>query len=114
MNFNPGTPGRQVYTMAQEDFQVRERTGVRTRVPHKDCVVFHNDEFTTMDFVIEVLRSVFNKTELEAFNIMMDVHKKGKGIVGTYSYDIAVSKRDRAVGMAREEGFPLRITVEQA
>lgn len=100
--------------MAQEDFQVRERSEARTRVPRRYSVMFHNDDFTTMDFVIEVLRRVFNKVETEAFLIMMDVHKKGKGIAGTYSYDMAVSKRDRAIGMAREEGFPLRITVEEA
>lgn len=100
--------------MGQEQFSVRERTGIRTDEPKEYKVIFHNDDFTTMEFVIEVLRTVFYKDYAAAYIIMMDVHKKGRGVVGTYSYDIATTKRDRALELAREEGFPLNITVEEA
>lgn len=100
--------------MGQEQFSVKERTGVRINEPKQYKVVFHNDDFTTMEFVVDVLRSVFYKDETAAYIIMMDVHKKGRGVVGTYTYDMAVTKRDRAVELAREEGFPLMITVEEA
>ncbi|MDE5806606.1 MAG: ATP-dependent Clp protease adaptor ClpS [Muribaculaceae bacterium] len=100
--------------MSQEQYAVKERSRTRTQEPRKYKVIFHNDDFTTMEFVIEVLRTVFYKDAVSAHAIMMDVHKKGKGIVGIYSFDLAVTKRNRAVEMAREEGFPLKITVEEA
>lgn len=100
--------------MAQEQFSVRERESVRTGQPKKYRVILHNDDFTTMDFVIEVLMTVFHKSEAEAYAIMMEVHTKDKGTAGIYSYDIAMTKRERAVEMAREERFPLQITVEPA
>lgn len=100
--------------MSQQQFSIQERNSVRLHKPRKYKVIFHNDDFTTMEFVIKVLKEVFYKSEMEAFSIMMDVHKKEKGIVGVYSYDMALSKRDRAIEMAREEGFPLKITVEPA
>ncbi|MDE6410776.1 MAG: ATP-dependent Clp protease adaptor ClpS [Muribaculaceae bacterium] len=98
--------------MPQEQFSVKERNSVRTCEPRKYKVMFHNDDFTTMEFVMQVLKEIFYKSDVEAYNITMDVHKRGKGIAGIYVYDLAVTKRDRAVEMAREEGFPLKITVE--
>ncbi len=76
-------------------------------------VVFHNDNVTTMDFVVMVLRVVFFKSDGEAERLMMTVHKKGIASVGTYPCDIAQSKRDKATHMAKEAGFPLRITCEK-
>ncbi len=98
--------------MAQEQTIIKQREDVNIGRPRKYSVVFHNDDFTTMDFVVKVLKEVFFKSEMEAVTIMMDVHKKGKGIVGSYSYDIALTKKDRATKMAREEGFPLRISIQ--
>ena len=98
--------------MAQEKFSIRQRESVNIGRPRKYSVIFHNDDFTTMDFVVAVLKEVFYKSDIEAVSIMMDVHKKGKGIVGSYSYDLALTKRDKATAMAREEGFPLKITVQ--
>ena len=72
-----------------------------------------NDDFTTMEFVIDVLMSVFNKDSVEANRIMLDVHYKGRGVVGTYPYDIAVTKVSIAMDMAKEEGFPFMITIEE-
>ncbi|MDE6340677.1 MAG: ATP-dependent Clp protease adaptor ClpS [Muribaculaceae bacterium] len=100
--------------MGQQQFSVKERTGLCIDEPKEYTVIIHNDDFTTMEFVVDLLRSVFYKDYLSAYAIMMDVHKKGKGVVGRYSYDMAVTKRDRALSLAREEGFPLKVTVEEA
>ncbi len=76
-------------------------------------VVFHNDDFTTMDFVTDVLRSVFGKPADEAVSLMMLVHRAGKAVVGVYSFDVAMTKASIATSMARDEGYPLKITVEE-
>lgn len=98
--------------MAQELTSIRQHESVNIDRPRKYSVIFHNDDFTTMEFVVKVLRDVFYKSEVDAISIMMDVHKKGKGVVGSYPYDLALTKKDRATSMAREEGFPLRISLQ--
>ena len=92
---------------------VATRDKVRVEKPHQYKVVFYNDDFTTMEFVTEVLRRVFNKPVDEAVALMMKVHREGRAIVGIYSYDIAMTKASMAIAMARNEGFPLRVTCEQ-
>lgn len=77
-------------------------------------VILHNDHYTTMDFVVEVLISVFHKPAAEATRIMLDVHRKGKGICGVYTYDIASSKVSLVHSMAKEREFPLRCSMEEA
>ncbi len=89
------------------------RDKVRIEKPHQYKVVFHNDNYTTMEFVTEVLRQVFNKPVDEAVALMMKVHREGRATVGIYSYDIAMTKASMAIAMARNEGFPLRVTCEQ-
>ena len=81
------------------------------REPRRYKVYIHNDDFTTMDFVVKILKVVFFKSEAEAQTIMLNVHHSDKGLVGVYSYDMAVSKMRLATQMARDEGFPLRITI---
>ena len=76
-------------------------------------VLMHNDHYTTMEFVIEVLESVFNKSTTEANRIMMNVHLKGIGICGIYPFEIAETKVDRVHTLAGREGFPLRCSVEE-
>lgn len=76
-------------------------------------VILHNDHYTTMDFVVEVIVRVFHKPVLEATRIMLDVHRKGKGLVGKFPYDIAVTKRDQVTAMARARDFPLKCTIEE-
>ena len=80
--------------------------------PRQYKVIFHNDDFTTMEFVTEVLRVVFNKPADEAVTLMMRVHREGQAVVGIYSYDVAMTKASMATSMARNEGFPLRVTCE--
>lgn len=82
--------------------------------PKMYCVIFHNDDYTTMEFVMEILQNVFHKSEEDAFNIMMNVHKNGKGIAGTYTYDIAVTKKLTSENLAQEYDFPLKITIDEA
>ncbi len=77
-------------------------------------VLLHNDDYTTMEFVVEVIRVVFKKSLLEATKIMLDVHRKGIGMVGTYTYDIASTKARRVMQMAKQREYPLRCTVEKA
>ena len=71
-----------------------------------------NDDYTTMDFVVEVLESIFNKAPAEAYRIMMAVHTQGKGLAGVYPYDIAETKVETVIDRARENGFPLKATME--
>jgi ATP-dependent Clp protease adaptor protein ClpS len=76
-------------------------------------VLLHNDHYTTMDFVVEVLRKVFHKPAAEATKIMLDVHKKGHGVCGVYTYDIAVTKVSQVHRTAKQKGFPLKSSYEE-
>ena len=92
------------------ELAVRSRS--RTKRPRRFKVVLHNDDYTTREFVIDVLQTVFHKATVEATRIMLTVHHKGKGVCGVYSRDIAATKVDQVVRAAREHGFPLRCTME--
>jgi ATP-dependent Clp protease adaptor protein ClpS len=82
-------------------------------MPPECNVVFYNDDFTPMDFVVDVLMSVFNKEFDVAEDIMMSIHITGSGVAGSYTYDIAVSRANLARNLARKNGYPLRIEVEE-
>ena len=86
---------------------------IKVKKPKDYKVVMHNDDFTTMEFVVNILMTVFKKDINTSNKIMMDVHKIGRGIVGLYPYDIATTKVAIALGMAKEEGFPFNITIEE-
>ena len=100
--------------MPQEQSQIRERQYTDLREPRRYKVTIYNDDFTTMEFVIKVLVEIFFKSDAEAEQLMLTVHRTGKAVVGIYSYDIAMSKVQKATQMAREEGFPLRLTYDPA
>ena len=91
-----------------------ERTRDQVKEPRMFKVVMHNDDFTTMEFVVEILRDIFHKDEVTAETIMLRVHKQGRAVVGTYPYDIAVTKVNAALERARGHGFPFRMTLEEA
>ena len=76
-------------------------------------VLLLNDDYTTMDFVVEVLRSVFNKSMEEATRIMLNVHHAGAGLCGVFSFEVAETKVDTVHALAREHGFPLKSTMEK-
>ena len=81
--------------------------------PKKYKVFLLNDDFSTMDFVIDVLVRVFRKSVDEATVIMMNIHNKGKELCGTYTYEIASTKVAQVKTMAREKGFPLKAIMEE-
>lgn len=83
------------------------------REPKLYRVILVNDDYTTMDFVIEILIVVFHKPAAEATRIMLDVHKNGKGFCGVYTYDIATTKIDRVHQLARKREFPLKCSLEE-
>ena len=93
---------------------VKERVKTREVEPVLYKVVLLNDDYTTMEFVVHVLETVFGKSPAEAFGIMMHVHRQGRGIAGVYPWEIAETKVDSVVAMAREAGFPLRAALEEA
>ena len=89
---------------------VAETTSIE--VPPEKDVVFYNDDFTTMEFVVDVLVSVFNKSHEDAEQLMITVHQAGSAVVGTYTYDVAVSRTNLTRSIAKKNGFPLRVEVE--
>ncbi len=91
----------------------KDETIVNLRRPKMYRVVLLNDDYTTMEFVVEILVKVFRKNATEATKIMMDVHEKGKGVVGVYTYDIAQTKIVQTEEMAKENEFPLRAVMEE-
>lgn len=98
--------------MEKEQSLCKEKTHVELSEPKHYKVVFHNDDFTTMGFVVKVLQLVFFKSQQQAEELAMQIHIEGLGTAGIYSYDIAQSKAQKTTQMAREEGYPLRLTVE--
>ena len=98
--------------MAKEQSQLKERQRTDLKEPHRYKVIIYNDDFTTMEFVVAILVQVFLKSRAEAEALMLRVHHSDSAVVGIYSYDIATSKARKATNMAREQGFPLRLTVE--
>lgn len=90
-----------------------QKSKVKIKEPKQFKVVMYNDDYTTMEFVVDVLVNVFNKTLIEAEKIMLDVHKRGKGIAGIYAYDIAITKATIAMKLAKEEGFPFKLNTEE-
>lgn len=104
--------------MAQDhpktDRSVIEKTREQVIEPDLYQVILLNDDYTTMDFVIQVLESVFDKGPAEAFRIMMQIHTLGQGVCGAYTWEIAETKVNTVHELAHANGFPLRATVEKA
>ncbi len=76
-------------------------------------VLLHNDDFTTMEFVVFILSHVFMRSDAEAFTIMLKVHNEGVGLAGIYSYEVATMKAEKAMNLARASEYPLLCTVEE-
>lgn len=92
---------------------VKERSDSKVKEPKQYNVVMHNDDFTTMDFVVSVLIEIFHKDEMTAQKLMLNVHHNGKAVVGKYPYDIAATKVNAALSRAKSDGFPFRMTIEE-
>jgi len=99
-------------TERQTGDEVLERTRLETKKPELFRVFLLNDDYTTMDFVVEILEGVFNKPPAEAYRIMMAVHTQGQGLCGVYPFEVAETKIATVVDLARGQGFPLRATME--
>ena len=107
-------PGLVAGDQDQTGGAVQERVGTRRETPRQYNVILLNDDYSTMDFVVHVLESVFQKSPSEAYGIMMQVHLAGRGLAGVYTHEIAETKVDTVATMAREAGYPLRAVMEEA
>ena len=95
------------------DGEVLTETKTRLEKPKLFKVILHNDDFTTMEFVVFVLQYVFARDEAEAFAIMLRVHNEGIGMAGLYPYEIATMKSEKAMNLAKAREYPLLCTVEE-
>ncbi|MDX2495153.1 MAG: ATP-dependent Clp protease adaptor ClpS [Desulfuromusa sp.] len=100
-------------TNSDHKAKVCDKTKEQIAIPSLFKVLMHNDDYTTMEFVVEVLRDVFHKPATEAENIMLTIHFQGVGYCGTFPYAVAETKADQARLKARKAGFPLRCTLEE-
>jgi len=94
-----GAPGRETADLVRE--------------PRRFKVLLHNDDYTTMDFVVMILRRVFHKDENEAMRIMWAVHKQGLGVCGVFTAEVAETKVDTVHALAKAAGYPLRASLEE-
>ena len=98
----------------RQDSEVKEDIREELKEPDMWDVVLHNDNYTTKFFVVEIVCTIFHKSAIKATKIMMQVHKHGKGIVDTYTYDVAQTKVNRVHELAKKREFPLRCSIEKA
>ena len=98
----------------QRDVEVLERPASREKEPDQYRVILHNDDYTTMEFVVEILEGVFQKSPAEANRVMTLVHVQGRGVAGLYAHEVAETKVEKVHEMARRQGFPLRASLEEA
>lgn len=103
-------PTRNTPDQPEEGVAVQERPA--TKRPRRYRVLLHNDDYTTMDFVVWVLMQYFHKNRTEATHIMLQVHSKGVGTCGSYARDVAETKVENVNQAARENGHPLQCTME--
>jgi ATP-dependent Clp protease adaptor protein ClpS len=97
----------------EDDSAVMTESETRLEKPPLYKVILHNDDFTTMEFVVFILSQVFLRSNDEAFSIMLKVHHEGIGIAGVYSFEIANMKAEKAMNLARAHEYPLLCTVEE-
>jgi ATP-dependent Clp protease adaptor protein ClpS len=98
----------------QSDGAVKERVEEQIKEPALYNVVLLNDDYTPMQFVVDVLETLFQKSPSEAYRVMMQVHLNGRGIAGIYPWEVAETKVDTLLTLAREAGHPLQATIEDA
>jgi ATP-dependent Clp protease adaptor protein ClpS len=98
----PGTTG-----------DVLEKTREQLKTPERWRVLLLNDDYTPMDFVVQVLETIFLKSPAEAYRIMMQVHTQGSGLAGVYTHDVAETKVGTVVDLAQQAGYPLKAAMEK-
>ena len=100
--------------MTQTDDAVKERIRTEKKEPNLYKVLLLNDDYTTMEFVVQVLEDIFQKSPAEAYQIMMHVHVNGRGLAGVYPWEVAETKVEAVITAARDAGFPLKAVTEEA
>jgi ATP-dependent Clp protease adaptor protein ClpS len=98
----------------QTDATLEERVELKKQEPTLYNVILLNDDYTTMEFVMQILETLFQKSPAEAYRIMMHVHRNGRGLAGVYTYEVAETKAEQVASLASEAGYPLRATIEEA
>lgn len=101
---SPGGPGRGGETVLER--------APKTKKPKMYRVLLHNDDYTTMEFVVFILKKVFRKDEAGATHLMLTIHRKGMGVAGVYTRDLAETKLRQVADLAKEHGMPLMCTTE--
>ena len=99
--------------MSVADIKLDEKIQKKIIEPEKYKVIFLNDDATPMEFVIELLTTIFRHSETASKEITMKVHSEGSAVVGTYSYEVAEQKATEATNLSRSHGFPLQIKLEK-
>jgi ATP-dependent Clp protease adaptor protein ClpS len=97
----------------EREGEVLTESETKLEKPKLYKVILHNDDFTTMEFVVFILVHVFLRSEVEAFRIMLKVHNEGLGIAGVYPYEVAQMKAEKAMNLSRAHEYPLLCTVEE-
>ncbi len=97
----------------EHDGEVLAESETKLEKPKLYKVLLHNDDFTTMEFVVFILSHVFMRSDAEAFTIMLKVHNEGVGLAGIYSYEVATMKAEKAMNLARASEYPLLCSVEE-
>ena len=100
-------------TERRTEGEVLEKTRQETKRPELFKVFLLNDDYTTMDFVVDILETVFHKAPAEAYRIMMAVDTQGQGLCGVYPFEVAETKVTTVIDLARSNGFPLLATMER-
>ena len=96
----------------RESTLTQSRTEQKLERPHMWRVLLHNDDYTTQEFVVWVLETIFHKARAEAFEIMLSVHRSGMGVAGVYTHDVAETKLKTTRQLAEQHEFPLLVTME--
>ena len=97
----------------EHDSEVLTESETRLEKPKLYKVILHNDDFTTMEFVVFILRQVFMRSDAEAVTIMLKVHNEGVGVAGVYPFEVANMKAEKAMNLSRVHEYPLLCTVEE-
>ncbi|MCA1592049.1 MAG: ATP-dependent Clp protease adaptor ClpS [Acidobacteria bacterium] len=95
------------------DEEVATESREKLKKPPLYSVLLHNDDFTTMEFVVHVLQTIFQKSESDAVRVMLAVHLEGVGVAGVYTYEVAEMKREKVMSLARASEYPLLCTLEE-
>ena len=101
------------YPEFEDDGAVLAESDTKLEKPKLYKVILHNDDFTTMEFVVYILQTVFMRSDAEAFSVMLKVHHDGIGIAGIYSFEVANMKAEKAMNISKAHEYPLLCTVEE-